>query len=444
MKKIPIVLCIDVEPDDRAIDPNVRKDWVGFEQSFEFYRKLRPRIERLTCSPVHFSWFFRMDPQVELVYGDPAWAASRYHRLIEELGKAGDEFGLHTHAWRWDKVTSRWFADMRDQKWVDHCVRMSFEAFQKSFNRPCLSFRFGDTWINNKTLDLIERLGARFDLTLEPGLKRLLIPEHFVGSAPDFTRVPRQPYHPSKFDFRKRGVWRKRGIWMIPLSTGNMDCALTPLNRNGAERSSSERNPGESPFRERASLSVTNPDSAYEGYLDRIDCQIIAGWAYDAAQPDRPVDIEVYDGEALLAAVPASIFRPDLVVAGKGRGKHAFYILFPEWLKDGKPHSLRLKIAGSDFELNQSPAEIKCNKAYCDPETITLFLDADSWVMSRITETLLNAQENPYLALVARSSAVIHPYQRSKLEENLSYILSHPLVSRFVFETPAELIRRVE
>ncbi|HYY59265.1 MAG TPA: hypothetical protein VE842_18190, partial [Pyrinomonadaceae bacterium] len=280
MKKIPILICIDVEPDKRAPAPNVLKDWVGFEQSFEFYSELRPRLERATRSPVHFSWFFRMDSQIQFVYGDPAWGVRRYGRLIEELEKAGDELGLHTHAWRWDEDTARWFADMRDQQWVDHCVRMSFEAFQKCFNRPCLSFRFGDSWINNKTLDLIERLGARFDLTLEPGLKRLLIPEHFVGSAPDFTRVPQRPYHPSKLDFRKRGTWWKRGLWMIPLSTGDMDCALTPLNRNGVKSGSSMKSPGE--LRARESAGITDQNSAYEGYLDRVDCQIIAGWAYDA------------------------------------------------------------------------------------------------------------------------------------------------------------------
>ena len=55
MNKIPILICIDVEPDDREIDPDVRHDWKGFEKSYEFFTQLRPRLKAVTGSPVHFS-----------------------------------------------------------------------------------------------------------------------------------------------------------------------------------------------------------------------------------------------------------------------------------------------------------------------------------------------------------------------------------------------------
>ena len=67
--KIPVVICLDVEPDERVFDPLSRPDWQGFERTWEYFSNFRPHLEHATGSPAHFSWFFRMDPQVEYVYG---------------------------------------------------------------------------------------------------------------------------------------------------------------------------------------------------------------------------------------------------------------------------------------------------------------------------------------------------------------------------------------
>ncbi len=226
MKRIPIVMCIDIEPDERLIDQSARVDWRGFENTYDFFAKLRPQLGQATGSPVHLSWFLRMDPQIAHAYGSPSWAATRYVRLLQTLRAAGDELGLHTHAWRWDAPSQTWIADLGSQAWVDHCVRMSFDTFHRKFNQPCTSFRFGDHWMNNPTLDLVERLGARFDLTLEPGQPTIptgMLKEPCTDSLPDYTKVPVWPYHPSPGDFRKQSVWRRRRIWMIPVSTGRTE-----------------------------------------------------------------------------------------------------------------------------------------------------------------------------------------------------------------------------
>ncbi len=226
MEQLPIILCIDVEPDERLIDARAQVDWVGFERTYDFFAELRPRLQSATGSVVHFSWFLRMDPQIAHTYGSPEWAARRYEGLFERLQAAGDELGLHTHAWRWDEGSQMWVADIGNQAWVDHCVRMAFAAFKHRFHRPSVSFRFGDRWMNDETLDLLERLGARFDLTVEPGQKEFppeVFRERFTGSLPDYARVPLRPYRPSKDDFRKRSIWRRRGIWIIPLSAGGVE-----------------------------------------------------------------------------------------------------------------------------------------------------------------------------------------------------------------------------
>ena len=221
--RVPVLICIDVEPDAREVSLGGREDWEGFEATRRLLDSYRARAAGATGAPANFSWFVRMDAQVAAAYGSPAWAAERYAREFEGLRAEGDELGLHAHPWRWDEGRGRWVADFGDQRWINHCVRLSFRAFEQAFGRRCAAFRFGDRWMNDETLRLVEELGAAFDLTLEPGRRgtpNLLPSEHFTGAFPDYARVPREPYRPSASDFRERGGDAPGRLWLIPLSTG--------------------------------------------------------------------------------------------------------------------------------------------------------------------------------------------------------------------------------
>lgn len=224
--RVPVLICIDVEPDEREISLRGREDWRGFEATRRLLNSFRPRAAAATGGPAAFSWFVRMDAQVAAAYDSPAWAAARYAGEFEGLRAEGDELGLHTHPWRWDGGQGKWVADFGDQRWVDHCVRLSFRAFEEAFGRRCASFRFGDRWMNDATLRLVEELGAAFDLTLEPGragAPEVLPGERLTGAFPDYARVPREPYRPSPSDFRERADAGARArLWLIPLSTGLM------------------------------------------------------------------------------------------------------------------------------------------------------------------------------------------------------------------------------
>lgn len=222
-QQIPVILCIDIEPDKRVIARNEHIPWKGFESCFEYFSTLRPRLAAATGSPVHYSWFVRMDPQVVETYGSPDWVVQQYQHYFEEFINQGDEIGLHTHAWRWDERFNTWVADHANQPWVEHCVCLSFEAFRQSFGKDCLSFRFGDRWMNNPTAALIQQLGVLYDLTLEPGhtaTPALALDECYTGSIPDYTRVPRLPFRPTTWDFRQPDPSRTCGMWMVPLSSG--------------------------------------------------------------------------------------------------------------------------------------------------------------------------------------------------------------------------------
>jgi len=100
--------------------------------------------------------------------------------------------------------------------------------------------------------------------------------------------------------------------------------------------------------------------SVYEGYLDKADYDEISGWVWNMSRPDTSVYVDIYDNGTFLCVLKSDKYRRDLAIAGKGTGKHAFNCFAPSLLKDGKPHSIQVKVAGTNFELTSSPKEIIC------------------------------------------------------------------------------------
>jgi hypothetical protein len=120
------------------------------------------------------------------------------------------------------------------------------------------------------------------------------------------------------------------------------------------------------------------PPAVYQGSHDVGDCQIIAGWAWDANQPNSPINAEIYDGTTLIATATANIFRQDLLNAGIGNGVHGFSIATPASVKNGQPHSIRVKFSGTSTDLFNSPKTISCGGAPPAPASFQGFHDVAS------------------------------------------------------------------
>ncbi|MGH9661314.1 MAG: hypothetical protein ACRD96_22390 [Bryobacteraceae bacterium] len=221
--RVPILVLADCEPDPRLVSRDHPQRWEGFERFFEFLSKQRASIAARTGAPARFSWFWRMDLQIERAYGSAEWPLQTYSRQVAEAEALLDEHGLHTHAWRWDDGLREWIADHGSQALVEACVRRSFTAFERAFGRPCRVFRFGDGWINEATLQLIEELGVQIDLTVEPGRRgvpSLVTTERSTGSIPDRRMAPTRPYRPSRADFTRPDSGDRTKIWCLPVTTG--------------------------------------------------------------------------------------------------------------------------------------------------------------------------------------------------------------------------------
>src|SRR5262245_24816122 len=97
------------------------------------------------------------------------------------------------------------------------------------------------------------------------------------------------------------------------------------------------------------------PSASSIGYLNVVDSGHITGWAWDPMQPDKPVNVTLFDNDKFLITVRADLFRQDLLEKKKGNGKHRFLYSLPPKMRDGKEHVIRAKIAGTEIELNNSP-----------------------------------------------------------------------------------------
>jgi glycosyltransferase involved in cell wall biosynthesis len=112
--------------------------------------------------------------------------------------------------------------------------------------------------------------------------------------------------------------------------------------------------------RRRLATQEGSNDVKYEGYLDQADHRRLSGWAWNRGLPDVPLDIEVWEGSALVGHQPADLFRFDLKAAGVGNGYHAFVMDLPPRFADGRPHALEIRVAGAEprATLPGTPVEI--------------------------------------------------------------------------------------
>jgi hypothetical protein len=105
-----------------------------------------------------------------------------------------------------------------------------------------------------------------------------------------------------------------------------------------------------------ASKSVSTGD----GYLDGASCDRIVGWAWNNQLPNSPIRLDIYDGNTRLTTTAAWQFRKDLLEARIGNGRHGFTYNVPSPLKDGRSHTIHVRISGTNRELQGSPVTLIC------------------------------------------------------------------------------------
>ncbi|MFC5407981.1 CotH kinase family protein [Larkinella bovis] len=98
----------------------------------------------------------------------------------------------------------------------------------------------------------------------------------------------------------------------------------------------------------------------FEGYLDKVECGTIRGWAWDRNKPNTPLLLEFFANGVSIGTTLADIYRQDLKDAGKGNGAHAYSFMTPSSVKTGVSIQLSAKVKDSDYLLKGSPKALNC------------------------------------------------------------------------------------
>ena len=100
----------------------------------------------------------------------------------------------------------------------------------------------------------------------------------------------------------------------------------------GPQAATASAGPDAGPRSGEARPQAERRPSELAGYVDAISGRRVFGWAWDRANPDARIELQVYAGARLLGTVTAARERPDLRENGIGDGRHAFEFELPEAL----------------------------------------------------------------------------------------------------------------
>jgi len=223
---LPVVLCIDAEPDPRELPSRAPAPCAGLDKLLTLEPALRDRLSAAADRAAEFTWCLRIDPQMAEAYGSSTWIVTEYEAAWSAFRDRGDNLGIHPHCWRWQ---DGWVADHADAEWVAHCSSIALDGFRQLFGEACKVHKHGDGFMTTAIARHLDDHGVLVDLSLEPGQiahRNLMPSEDTTGWLPDTRPVPQFAYHPSRSDFRAPDPTRTDGLTMLPLSMG-VTLALT-------------------------------------------------------------------------------------------------------------------------------------------------------------------------------------------------------------------------
>jgi len=210
MKKLFVLICVDVEPDrpefgGKRYDYLGPQSWNGLSQAIPKFLQWRHNLQKNLGYETRLTWFFRADSQIEIIYGDAAFPLTAYDSVVDALLKEKDEVGWHVHTWRWNMKRGAWYQEIHGENWIVSCYKRGFLGLKRVGFSPT-SFRAGWGFHNNVTIATLEELGIKVDLSAMPGIKNPGKENTSDGSLfngfADWEKTPTYPYHPSKEDYQ--------------------------------------------------------------------------------------------------------------------------------------------------------------------------------------------------------------------------------------------------
>lgn len=151
------------------------------------------------------TWCVRCDEQLRQIYGMRNWAYNEFSDIWEHLKKGGHEIAWHPHFWRWSEKEGVWFQE-EDPTWIADCLRSSYSSIPSNMKPKTLKTGWG--YHCNESVGTVEELGLIADVSPIPSLKSAstIVGTGLALGKYDWSISPKQPYHPSKEDYRLNGI----------------------------------------------------------------------------------------------------------------------------------------------------------------------------------------------------------------------------------------------
>ena len=74
----------------------------------------------------------------------------------------------------------------------------------------------------------------------------------------------------------------------------------------------------------------------------------------------QPLHVDIYIDDQMWARVPVNEPSPGLRDRGFGMGQHGFTFTMPDYVRDGRPHMIEVKVAETGRTLRNTPQELTC------------------------------------------------------------------------------------
>jgi hypothetical protein len=232
---IYITFLADVEPDTPEIN--------GYKRNTEYFKctwhgiKIIPELRGIldnyhdsSNNTPKISWMLRADENIKIITGKYSYLFQVFNEIWDFCLEKGDEIGWHPHLMRWKN--NYWTNEYEDLEWTENMLNTSYKEITKYY---CInSSRFGDNYLNNHLLKVLNELKIKTDGTAAPNIfykdnKKLFeflvdfIRGGKLKNVPvDWRNTLEYPYHPSKDDYRiKDQMDNNYSLLEIPLTAVN-------------------------------------------------------------------------------------------------------------------------------------------------------------------------------------------------------------------------------
>jgi hypothetical protein len=201
-----VCLTIDTDPDGLSANTGVNRNTLIF-RGLEEIQALPEKLEAATGSNIPFTWFVRMDGQLEHAFGSALYLFEKYASFWQQARLKGHEFGWHPHLYH--------VSDDNEVSLISEPGKACEELGRlwgiiHKEHPDIRSFRNGEGWHTTETLNYIEQLGIINDCTAIPGRALADHPMNWIGTA-------NHPFYPDKDNHKLSGS--KRKLLEIPINT---------------------------------------------------------------------------------------------------------------------------------------------------------------------------------------------------------------------------------